>query len=168
MLSYAKEVGAKTKEEDYLFPYSSSMIYTTSVLLVIAKPCVCVFPYLQCIMFFVITLNDLILLIDIIFDFKCLLFLKQIVKKKKTTPDCHYLKSPVHRIGFISANSYDIVAFIIICVTLLFVILIKLICICRKKVIPIANEYENKNVKNGNKFREAKTSFRSNEFQIVY
>lgn len=48
-------------------------------------------------------------------------------------PDCDYLKSPTHRLGFISANIYDIIAVITIISSLLVIILLKLFYNCVRK-----------------------------------
>lgn len=50
-------------------------------------------------------------------------------------PNCEYLKSPVHQLGFIAGNAYDIIA----CVTLIFavvgVLIMNLLCYCTKKML---------------------------------
>lgn len=48
-------------------------------------------------------------------------------------PDCEYLKSPTHRLGFIIGNSYDIIAIVTIFITILLAISVKLIFICTSK-----------------------------------
>ncbi|KAG4074540.1 hypothetical protein HA402_005605 [Bradysia odoriphaga] len=45
-------------------------------------------------------------------------------------PNCEHLTSPVHRLGFIAANSYDIVAVVTLCIAVWLFVLIKCICKC--------------------------------------
>ncbi|XP_031638675.1 UDP-glucuronosyltransferase 2B7-like [Contarinia nasturtii] len=48
-------------------------------------------------------------------------------------PDCDHLKSPVFRLGLIVGNSYDIIAFIILLVTVILIISLKLFSYCIRK-----------------------------------
>lgn len=47
-------------------------------------------------------------------------------------PDCDYLISPVHRLGFIAANAYDVIGFVTLIIAATIVVLIKLICLCTR------------------------------------
>lgn len=49
-------------------------------------------------------------------------------------PNCDYLKSPVHELGFIVGNAYDIIACITLILTFLAILIVKLVSYCIKKM----------------------------------
>lgn len=49
-------------------------------------------------------------------------------------PNCDYLKSPTFRLGFIQANSYDAITFVIFVITLALLAALKLFSICFRTI----------------------------------
>ncbi|KAJ6636140.1 UDP-glucosyltransferase 2 [Pseudolycoriella hygida] len=46
-------------------------------------------------------------------------------------PNCSHLTSPVHRLGFIAANAYDIIAAVLVGITVFLFMFVKIVCACR-------------------------------------
>lgn len=47
-------------------------------------------------------------------------------------PNCDHLKSPVHRLGFIAGNAYDIIVFVTLFIVFTIVAILKVCCCCSK------------------------------------
>lgn len=50
-------------------------------------------------------------------------------------PNVDQLKSPVHRLGFVAGNSFDVIAFAAVIFTFLILLTCKLFCVCFRKTI---------------------------------
>lgn len=58
-------------------------------------------------------------------------------------PHSEYFKSPVFRLGFISANSYDVITFVILSFALLMIVSMKLFCFCGRRYFKFTKSNKN-------------------------